>query len=659
MTRIAHWGTFEVANTGDLLFALVLEKELGSRLPGVEIDWQGPLGGTAPMGLDRRVGRISRFEDEGFWQQAKGVDAFVLGGGELGHAGSTLVRTDKGLQRIDFWPFVSDLGALAGVRPVAWNAVGVPVDIPEELAPALREALHDIDLLTVRDEHSRDRLLAAGVERDIDVTPDTGVLVESVIDRSRRRAAVDRLRAQQLLPPAAGRPLVVAHFSFLTPTVTAEAAAALRLVRDEGADLVLLAVGPTHGDGEGLTQLAAAIGGPVTVLADPDVVEVVAVLELADAVVTTSYHAALLATVLGRPAALVRHRAHQPSKLSSLAAQLGRERWLVDRPDHLPEVVARLLAGEGPADQGRVDALIACAREHLDRVADVVTRVRGSNDLDERSAAHRAALGRLITADRRTASLRVDVALLRDHLDRAVARATEVEAAFWRASVAAEASPLPPALDLEVMRSATLQTDPYEWGHVGPLFDGATASALADGFPLDDAEERGGGDGRRTWSYRVRPLVMMGGASAARPAGLDPVWHRFADSLLSPAYREEMTRLTGVDLTDHALEANCFSYPVGSYQDPHPDLPEKVVTHVMWFNRDWAAEHGGCLRILRSSDPSDVAEELLPLLGWSAVFVRSHDSWHSVPPVAPGAPGDRRAVVATFHLPGSRSSMWS
>jgi polysaccharide pyruvyl transferase WcaK-like protein len=656
MSRVAHWGTFEVANTGDLLFPLVLARHL----PESTVRLLGPLGGTAPMGLGQPVERITPFDDPDFWQQAQDVDAFVLGGGELAHPGSALVRTEAGLQRIDYWPFVADLGLLAQVRPVAWNGVGVPIDLPDALAPLLRFALEQVDLLAVRDEASRSRLLAAGVEREVAVTPDTGILAGDVFGEPQREAATASLRAAGTLAPRSHRPLVVAHLSILTPTVAAEAATALRLVRDAGRDLVLLAVGPTHGDGQALRELATAIGGAVTVVDEPTVLDVVAVLEEADVVVATSYHAVLVATALGTPAALVQHGAHRPSKQQSLVDQLGRQKWLLDRPDRVPEAVDALLDGAGEPDSGAVQALQAKARRHLEQVADVTRTVRPQHDLAERTAAHRAGLHQLRAVAATAAALRTDVVLLQDQLGRAVARAHEVEAAFWRAAdlTGGRTATASQVLDLDVVRSAELQTAPYRWGHIGPLFAPDTARELASTFPDADADDRYGDDGRRQWRYRVRSLVAMGATTATTPSGLQPVWRSLAEVLASQDYRDAISSLTGVDLTDHELEANAFAYPVGSFQDPHPDLPEKVVTHVLWFNETWRSEHGGCLRILRSKDPADVAHELLPLLGWSAVFVRSDDSWHAVPEVVAGAPADRRAVVATFHLPGSRSSMW-
>ena len=86
------------------------------------------------------------------------------------------------------------------------------------------------------------------------------------------------------------------------------------------------------------------------------------------------------------------------------------------------------------------------------------------------------------------------------------------------------------------------------------------------------------------------------------------------------------------------------------------DLREKLVTHVLYFNQKWNREDGGCLGILRSPDPADVAHEIVPVAGNSAVLVRSERSWHAVARVRGGI--DRRAVNVIFHVPGSISTMW-
>ncbi|WP_447801677.1 2OG-Fe(II) oxygenase [Pseudomonas kilonensis] len=87
-------------------------------------------------------------------------------------------------------------------------------------------------------------------------------------------------------------------------------------------------------------------------------------------------------------------------------------------------------------------------------------------------------------------------------------------------------------------------------------------------------------------------------------------------------------------------------------------MPDKLVTHILYFNESWDRNDGGCLNILHRNDPTAVAAEIEPLVGNSAILVRSDNSWHAVTPVVGGCHSSRRSLTATFYRPGSLSSMW-
>ena len=55
-----------------------------------------------------------------------------------------------------------------------------------------------------------------------------------------------------------------------------------------------------------------------------------------------------------------------------------------------------------------------------------------------------------------------------------------------------------------------------------------------------------------------------------------------------------MSALTGLDLSVAPLEVNVFHYPPGGSLGPHPDLGDKIVTHVLYFNEKWNDANGGC-----------------------------------------------------------------
>jgi hypothetical protein len=213
-------------------------------------------------------------------------------------------------------------------------------------------------------------------------------------------------------------------------------------------------------------------------------------------------------------------------------------------------------------------------------------------------------------------------------------------------------------LDVGRIEGRALEQEPYAWAFVDRLFAASDAEALAASFPRDHFKKVAGYDGEKGYSYLSRSLVHMGAGTPSHPEGLSPAWRLLAADLLSPAYRRALAELTGRELAGAAMEINVIRYGPGAWLGPHLDLKEKLATHILYFNEEWRSEDGGCLRILRSADPSDVATEVLPVVGNSAVLVRSERSWHAVSRVQDGCTRSRRSVNVIFHLPGSVSTMW-
>ncbi len=213
-------------------------------------------------------------------------------------------------------------------------------------------------------------------------------------------------------------------------------------------------------------------------------------------------------------------------------------------------------------------------------------------------------------------------------------------------------------IDLTQITKHTLQPQPYAWAEIGNLFSPSDAAALAASFPRDHFKTVVGYDGEKDYQYEARALIAMGGNTVSHPEELSRAWLTLAHDLLSPAYRIAMSSLTGCDLTTVPIEVNVFHYGPGARLGPHADLKDKIVTHVLYFNQSWNGGDGGRLTILRSADPTDVAAEIAPIVGNSAVLVRSEKSWHAVSRVVSGCQSTRRSLTATFYRPGSVSTMW-
>jgi hypothetical protein len=213
-------------------------------------------------------------------------------------------------------------------------------------------------------------------------------------------------------------------------------------------------------------------------------------------------------------------------------------------------------------------------------------------------------------------------------------------------------------IDLTRIASHKLRAEPYSWAEINNLFSPKAAAALADSFPVDHFKIVEGYGGEKDYRYEARALIAMSSAGLSYPEGLSREWLSLGFDFLSPAYRVSMSLLTEYDLTTAPMEVNVFHYGAGAMLGPHPDLDDKLVTHVIYFNRTWNRADGGCLKILRSSDPDDVAVEILPVVGNSTVLVRSDHSWHAVSPVVGNCRTSRRSLTVTFYREGSVSSMW-
>jgi hypothetical protein len=213
-------------------------------------------------------------------------------------------------------------------------------------------------------------------------------------------------------------------------------------------------------------------------------------------------------------------------------------------------------------------------------------------------------------------------------------------------------------LNLQHIATQRMATEPYQWVFIDQLFSAEDAALLAASFPRDKFKTVKGYDGEKGYEYMSRSLVHMGASGVSHAEGLSPAWRALAGDLLSSEYRSALARISGQDLSKALMEVNVIHYGPGAFMGPHVDLKAKLMTHVLYFNEVWDPQNGGCINILRSSDPTDVLAEVLPVVGNSVLLVRSKKSWHSVSRVARDCQTSRRSLNVIFHLPGSVSTMW-
>ncbi|MDF5716474.1 MAG: 2OG-Fe(II) oxygenase family protein [Rhizonema sp. NSF051] len=121
---------------------------------------------------------------------------------------------------------------------------------------------------------------------------------------------------------------------------------------------------------------------------------------------------------------------------------------------------------------------------------------------------------------------------------------------------------------------------------------------------------------------------------------LSEVWQKLiSQELWSPAYREIMEELSGLNLENHRVIVSFerrHSRPERAFI-PHTDSKHKTFTHLLYLHEQWPVEWGGSFRVLSSEQPESVVYENPPVIHSSVAIVQSDNSWHMVTPISPMA----------------------
>ncbi|MGE5227208.1 MAG: hypothetical protein ACM3OO_10080 [Planctomycetaceae bacterium] len=374
MPRVGLWGTFDVERLGDMLVPRITRRELAHRLPHLVLDVRSPLGFP---------GR-NRFAEEGEqparplgdWDDvdvlADDIDLLLLAGpivpdhelaSSVGAPASETERRRSGRF------FVEGVGAREVDLPTVWHLATVPSDPDEELAARLRAALAARAIVSVADDASRDRLRAAGVEREIDVVPHPAWLLPRLFDVRALEAWVDHARSTGLLPQA--DLLAVQASTALAPHLDAFADAVAKVCAARGLTPLLVPTEPADGDDDVARALAARLPEAVRLPEGARTLETVAAIVWSAAFVGDSTAGNVVAAAYGRPSSLVDPAGHDLPP--------GLETRATEDPSSLAEALDRALGAADAVDPGalrdRVDA-------HLDRVAALAASLAEAPHLD-------------------------------------------------------------------------------------------------------------------------------------------------------------------------------------------------------------------------------------------------------------------------------------
>lgn len=334
--RLAHFGTFDVRNYGDLLFPRLMEWRMSDLFE--EIVHISPVGGSAGY----RDVRPSRSLSEVTREKIK-FDAVVVGGGNILHSnGSTLdeYRQVRETAYSRLWLGAAQLASRQDI-PLAINASGVPKRFGRLGQPLVRQLGQRADYFAVRDEYSKDNLSTAGVE-NVRVVPDTALELARWFGPS----APSLLDVPRELERALDSRFLAVHVNdrYFDGSAAELAPVLDQLAKVAEAKIVLIAIGPCHGDDAYSKEVASHMTSSPIVYSTPKAVEDIAfVISRSVAYVGSSMHGFITATSFHVPALLIAKHASQ-HKFRGLLAHLGAEDRLVQS---WTGAMSRLLEGTG------------------------------------------------------------------------------------------------------------------------------------------------------------------------------------------------------------------------------------------------------------------------------------------------------------------------
>jgi hypothetical protein len=228
--RIGVWGAFDVADYGNLLVPRIFENELRRRLPYARVFPYAPLGAEHPIAIDggRPAAPLGDWTRARPAQLAEQFDLVAVAGSEELHQGDDLDR-----------------------EPSRFLVDGLGEEL-EQRCPVV---------FWVQSDVCRERLLAAGTERRIDVVPDLAILASRLLSDETARKRLGYLRAVNRYP-ADKPPLVLESSTRLGLGADAYTRAVSEArAHDPALPIVLVALGSAESDSELARALAAGIDG--------------------------------------------------------------------------------------------------------------------------------------------------------------------------------------------------------------------------------------------------------------------------------------------------------------------------------------------------------------------------------------------------------------
>ena len=161
-------------------------------------------------------------------------------------------------------------------------------------------------------------------------------------------------------------------------------------------------------------------------------------------------------------------------------------------------------------------------------------------------------------------------------------------------------------IDLEALRRAELQTEPFDFLVVPDFFDRDTLESVNADYPAID-----------TAANHALENLQYG-----------PAFGELMAEIQGPAFAAALGEHFDMDLVSMPTTITVRKFCERTDGNIHTDHKSKVITVLLYFNERWDHEDGQ-LRMLRSRDDiEDYAAQVMPLGGTLLAFRRTDHSWH-------------------------------
>ncbi len=337
---IAHLGTFDVENYGDLLYPIAFRHLLNRHDSLSQVRHYSPLPGEAPQEAGFETHSIQSLFEPGAEPRM-----LVIGGGDILRTDSNVIaRHYSRSSRVSYDELRRSIGTLSAfgylvrkniassdpdgfyadrfrVRRMNYPAAGpflfdrddlppgssvsyVSCGVPHEFTPLERNRVQRIldqaRFIYLRDEQSAEKLRRVGVRREMYVAPDLTVILSDHFDK--KEQASRGLEILSRLGIDEGRPLLCFQCQPHPGFDEEEIVRQLRRYQERTASaIVLLPTAYCHGDHEFLQSLARQSGGALKYASVYSIFDMMGIIAASDFFVGTSLHGNITSLSFGIP----------------------------------------------------------------------------------------------------------------------------------------------------------------------------------------------------------------------------------------------------------------------------------------------------------------------------------------------------------------------